>query len=757
MPPVIDLSQEVLDEIVGHLHDDEATLKTLSVVSSKFLPISRALMFYSLRLDINNCSRWAGYLRDCPSLGSDIKEVELHVAGFQGADERNLVGVLDSVTGPTKFTLTKPPRHPAVLWADIPTWLQQVISRIISQPTVHTVFVREFMNLPLSLLTSVQHWHKLLLSSCSFALPTVLASRPEERSAPGPRRQWKSSLRTLVIGDSHRLYFRGQNPLYEFMDHPEFPLDVANMFRLHIELLPENVDKVENMLARCAHSLRHLGFTFRGATTSIRHLSALKILRPKLDITPHSMNARFMESILYGFLSTLESLYVPRNDDSDRNQDTEGQRQLRLHQPEEIDIPATIFPVSFQVVPQEFWTDLDSLFIKLSPIKEFSMSASTPNSNVLAQEILDEIVRHLHGDSETIKTLSIVSSSFLPICRDFLFRFLRLTAKNCARWDGYLTACPSIAQSVQEVELEVSGLIHADEQQVTFILNRLIGPSSRISTFRLLSYDLLDWPRQVPSWLQAVLSRTMSAPSVTNIDISMFNNLPISFLSGIPYLRKLFLQFRYTRHPNNSDFGFGSSTILSTGMYGSDQCALEQWIGHLDFPLDLTRLSTLHIDLEPRNQHKVQDLLSICDQTLLSLSLSIGGGSTSLRHLSTLRVLQFRICITQGFSADPGSIISGFLRTLKSLETNAHPPKEIVILTFIETSVFAEVPTTLWTNLDSQLSTLSPTTMVRIVTTCIPCYSEQAPDWKFLLPHLHESGRLISQVEGSDSDSTMIL
>ncbi|TFK69151.1 hypothetical protein BDN72DRAFT_857916 [Pluteus cervinus] len=354
MLSTIDLSQEILDEIVGHLHDDEEALQTLSVVSSNFLPICRALLFYSLRLDFDNCALWNGRLRDCPTLGLAIKDVELRVAGFQDEEERRLLDVLDKVTGPIKITLCNPPQYSATLWSDIPLSLQQTIARIVSRPIVQNITAIKFMNIPISLFSGMRYCQRLELVYCSFAALELPTSEPEQAlSGRGP----KSSVKALVVSESHSLYAKNQHPLYEFVGHSEFPLDVSNLSRLYVELFPENVEKVRHLLFMCAQSLHYLSFFIRGATTSIRHLSALQVLEIKLDITHYSLHPQLMHSVLSAFLRTLESL----RDDPD--EDFRYQ-----HLPEEIYIPTTIVPSYLQQVPQKFWADLDSLLIKLSPV-----------------------------------------------------------------------------------------------------------------------------------------------------------------------------------------------------------------------------------------------------------------------------------------------------------------------------------------------------------------------------------------------------
>ncbi|TFK63386.1 hypothetical protein BDN72DRAFT_862140 [Pluteus cervinus] len=352
MPSAIDLSQEILDEIVGHLHDETETLQILSVVSSSFLPICRALLFYSLRLGFDNCALWDSRLRDCQTIGFAIKDVELRVAGFQDEEERYLLNLLDRVAGPIKLTLCNPPQYSAAFWTDMPVSLQQTIARIIARPIVQSITAIKFMNIPISLFLGMRNCQRLELVYCSFATPDV--PTPD----PGP----KSSVNALLVSESQSLYAKTQQPLYEFVGHSAFPLDVTNLSRLHVELFPENVERVRHLLSVCAQSLHRLSFFIRGATASVRHLPALQVLEIKLDITHYSLHPQLMHSVLSAFLHTLESL---------RASPDEGLQARDHHLPNltEIYIPTTIVPSYFQQVPQKFWADLNALLTGLSPIR----------------------------------------------------------------------------------------------------------------------------------------------------------------------------------------------------------------------------------------------------------------------------------------------------------------------------------------------------------------------------------------------------
>ncbi|TFK72674.1 hypothetical protein BDN72DRAFT_957174 [Pluteus cervinus] len=351
MPQVIDLSQEILDEIVGHLHDDNETLKTLSIISSKFLPICRALLFYLLRLNGDNCIRWDAHLRDCPSLRRAIKEIEIHPGGFQDTDEQYVVGVLDSIIGPTTITLRDPLGSPAITWTKLLPWLQQTITRTLSQPTVQTVTIARFKDISLSLLSGMGNCRKLLLVSCSFTQLAVPTSNPE-RSLHSRQ---KSSVGTLILTGSNMFNLLHEKPFYEFVDHPEFPLEVTSLSRLQIELYPDNAKKVEHLLSKCAQSLHYLGLLFRGGSTSVQHLSALRVLELNLDVIYYGMDPPRIHSALSGFLRSLESLYTGA-----------GESENRL---EEVYIPAFLGPTSFQEIPQDFWENLDSILVKLSPTR----------------------------------------------------------------------------------------------------------------------------------------------------------------------------------------------------------------------------------------------------------------------------------------------------------------------------------------------------------------------------------------------------
>ncbi|TFK72671.1 hypothetical protein BDN72DRAFT_304690 [Pluteus cervinus] len=111
-----DLSQEILQEIVCHLRGDTKTLQALSTVSSTFLPICRALLFYTLH--------WAANLRNCLNLGHFVRELNFDGEVLQRAQaERDVVLILDSTTHPETIKLGRQSYSP-MDWTFIPVTVQ---------------------------------------------------------------------------------------------------------------------------------------------------------------------------------------------------------------------------------------------------------------------------------------------------------------------------------------------------------------------------------------------------------------------------------------------------------------------------------------------------------------------------------------------------------------------------------------------------------------------------------------------------------
>ncbi|TFK72683.1 hypothetical protein BDN72DRAFT_957182 [Pluteus cervinus] len=356
-----------------------------------------------------------------------------------------------------------------------------------------------------------------------------------------------------------------------------------------------------------------------------------------------------------------------------------------------------------------------------------------------SQEILDEIVGHLHDDRRTLKTLSITSSTFLPISREFLFDSISLRSTRCARWHDRLRDSPILRQTIGMVELYIGDLLDTDKEHITFILDSLSNPK-RIGIRNRISLPI-SWEQMHP-WLRTAIIKVMDKPTVHTVVVERCSDIPISFFSGTTHLQNIiFFQSGFTPNPERTPSDPLTPKIPVRGLYLSGGHYIRReyydFVDHPEFPVDLGNLSRLQVDLLQDNGGKVQHILSVCGQSLHNLALNLKGGSASLQHLPALRVLQFWLWTSHIHSLHP--MVVGLLSTLESLRTSDNHHyylREISIIIYIEPERCVEIPAIdLWSDLDSVFANIS-VDRVRIHTV-----SGFPPDWTSLLPNLHKSGR----------------
>ncbi|TFK60144.1 hypothetical protein BDN72DRAFT_883737 [Pluteus cervinus] len=332
-------SQELLDEIAGHLHDDVDALHTLSIVSSNFLPVCSELLFYTLRLHPGNLARWHDRIRERPVLTRLFRAVELYLSTLPAVDEQLIIFILDNLSRPNRIKI-KNYRGEKLLWANIHIELQKSLEKLIDKPTVRRLEVFNLKDIPFSFFSGITHLQRIKFASSTFAMP---------RSALRPNPEWEStcsqtpSLETPV----RELSISGNQEHYNLVGHRQCPLRNLNLRWLEVDFLPSNVDQVQHLLSGCGQSLRYLYILMRGGSASLRHLAGLQVLQFYFFIMPYLGKEATLRSIS-GLSSTLSSL---------QNAD-DGQSRPRL---EKIIIAVTIMPISLRDIPPKVWTDLDSV------------------------------------------------------------------------------------------------------------------------------------------------------------------------------------------------------------------------------------------------------------------------------------------------------------------------------------------------------------------------------------------------------------
>ncbi|TFK58079.1 hypothetical protein BDN72DRAFT_907104 [Pluteus cervinus] len=345
----------------------------------------------------------------------------------------------------------------------------------------------------------------------------------------------------------------------------------------------------------------------------------------------------------------------------------------------------------------------------------------------LSQEILEEVISYLDGDTDTLMALSTSSYRVWHICRPLLFYSLHFSAENCAKWAGYLgrtdpTPTLDHLEFVQELTVDLKNFSDADEMHVAPIVDRITCPRV-IKLENTSPYSTGRWS-SLSTWLQCTISELISRPTVRDVRVRELIYLPTSLFAGHLHLWKLqLISCTFTMPPLGPivlrpDF---PKTPLRTLYINSTsfvpyagQRELEGLAEHPFFPLDLADLSQLHIHLTPLNVAQVQHLLLICGPHLVSMSITLNGGSNHIQHLSSLRALHFHLTIPVFATEDEviNDISSGLLRTLEHLsddyDGSRHPLEEIAISVNLSQDNFQMFPARFWADLDTLLVNLAP-------------------------------------------------
>ncbi|TFK61269.1 hypothetical protein BDN72DRAFT_849847 [Pluteus cervinus] len=372
----------------------------------------------------------------------------------------------------------------------------------------------------------------------------------------------------------------------------------------------------------------------------------------------------------------------------------------------------------------------------------------TATRSDLSQEIVEQIVHYLHDDIKTLKTLATISFAVWSICRPLLFHSLRLNSGSHTKWAGILRNTPDLCSFIQEVVILAGGgdyFLDRDEGLVVSILDSISRPKA-IRLGKTGPSGTRPWTR-LPAWLQVAISKIISRPTVREVKLAGLTQIPLSFFFGLSHIRELqLINCTFTAPPASSSpclkdpkVPLSTFYVKSSGTFAVHYYEFDRFLGHPQFPLDLTHLSQLHVHVKPWNYAETRRLLSICGQHLLYLSISLEGGLLRIPRLTSLCVLHFHLPM-------PAFAMTG--ETINEIGTTlVHTPgslsndkngslQEIIISVNIKPDIFQMFPRYLWTNLDFLLVHLSPV-RVQVVT-----WGDQVSDWKLLLPALHETGRL---------------
>lgn len=176
---------------------------------------------------------------------------------------------------------------------------------------------------------------------------------------------------------------------------------------------------------------------------------------------------------------------------------------------------------------------------------------------LLAQELLDAIIDHLHDDLPSLKSCSRVSRAFLPSCRSHIFSEITLEPHRmdkpsdphlCRKFNLILDQSPDIATYVRELFIidgptfdEGSPPVDGRDDWVVIakqVLLSILRKLLRLKTFKLLAFGTRISDTEQTSTLQPLLYTTFQLPALDSVELVGLRNVPVGFF-GWPELKHL--------------------------------------------------------------------------------------------------------------------------------------------------------------------------------------------------------------------------
>ena len=164
----------------------------------------------------------------------------------------------------------------------------------------------------------------------------------------------------------------------------------------------------------------------------------------------------------------------------------------------------------------------------------------------MPQDVIQEIINHLHNDPDTLKSCAVVSHSFLPTSRKHLFFSIHLDhPRKPQRFYEVLSAQPDIANFVRELYAIGVG---SDEEvwlEGEVFLPRILRLVNRLG---LLSLDARPF-RAVVAWyhfsidLQSAVTEILLSPFLVEMRFISVNPMSISIIARSSHLRRLALLY----------------------------------------------------------------------------------------------------------------------------------------------------------------------------------------------------------------------
>ncbi|KAF9475966.1 hypothetical protein BDN70DRAFT_935458 [Pholiota conissans] len=271
--------------------------------------------------------------------------------------------------------------------------------------------------------------------------------------------------------------------------------------------------------------------------------------------------------------------------------------------------------------------------------------------NALPSELISLIVEYLEKDRESLKSAALVSPSFLPVCRSYLFKQLCISSFNpvfdyqCSAWSDIVQRSAEVLQYIRILEIGPP-LPQARSLWSTYAAhqNMPVGIRPSINDPRLKSivsgikrprsatfrFQLSQWQSILPGMRTAIRS-LISQEMLTSLSIEDVNDFPLNILRDCKNLLHLTL---ISVHPSPSASRRSTSDVRHRGqgtiagylqtltLMTSDKC-IEDFVYVLASSLGLRRLRKLAINMGHMNSANVLHDLSRASPNLRSVTLRL--------------------------------------------------------------------------------------------------------------------------------------
>jgi hypothetical protein len=171
-------------------------------------------------------------------------------------------------------------------------------------------------------------------------------------------------------------------------------------------------------------------------------------------------------------------------------------------------------------------------------------------SSEIPQDIIDNIIGELTGDSDTLKRCATVSRSFLHPSQRNLFAAIRLCSQGqTERLQNLLISVPEISLYIHELSFTINKPkgVHdpgeawvRNDKTLAGVLRRIL-PGLRVLSWGMTDSWRLKWDDDYSNELRSALLDLFRSPSLATVTITNLKYLPLSVFSAFTHVKKLHL------------------------------------------------------------------------------------------------------------------------------------------------------------------------------------------------------------------------